>query len=340
MEPEHNNSNPPEFSKEQLTLLDRLKEKYSATGQNLDSYLEGLLYADYLDYWDYIHLDTLLSLQTPRTRFPDEQIFIIYHQITELYFKLIRSEIKQVADDALPTVSRLIQRFRRINRYLDALITSFDVMVDGMDREQFLHFRMALLPASGFQSVQFRLIEIESTNFSNLLTPDASLKAADDPEPDFASLYTHLYWREGATELASGNQTLTLRRFDAKYRNQMLRAAGNQQFRNLQFKTSQIQPPGTDSGDAENDDAETLKLLMRRYDTAVNVNWRLAHYKSAVKYLHRNPESIAATGGTNWQKYLPPRFQRRMFFPDLWNSEEKENWGRIWVEHTLKELGQ
>ena len=76
----------------------KLGEKYSTTGQELNSYLEGLLYADYLSYWDYIHLETLLSLQTPKTDFPDEKIFIVYHQITELYFKLIIHELEQLWD--------------------------------------------------------------------------------------------------------------------------------------------------------------------------------------------------------------------------------------------------
>ena len=69
--------------------LKKLEEKYEAMGQDLSSYLDGLLYSDYLTYWDYIHLDTLLSLQSPKTAIPDEKIFILYHQVTELYFKMI-----------------------------------------------------------------------------------------------------------------------------------------------------------------------------------------------------------------------------------------------------------
>ena len=45
--------------------LVKLQQKYDVMGQDLSSYLDGLLHADYLTYWDYIHLDTLLSLQTP-----------------------------------------------------------------------------------------------------------------------------------------------------------------------------------------------------------------------------------------------------------------------------------
>jgi tryptophan 2,3-dioxygenase len=55
---------------------------------------------------------------------------------------------------------------------------------------------------------------------------------------------------------------------------------------------------------------EALATELRQLDSNVNVNWPLSHYKSAVRYLHREPEEIRATGGTNWQKYLPPRFQK------------------------------
>ncbi|HSM62911.1 MAG TPA: tryptophan 2,3-dioxygenase family protein, partial [Gillisia sp.] len=73
-----------------------LEEKFKNSGQDMGSYLDGLLYDKYLTYWDYISLDTLLSLQNPKTHFPDEEIFVTYHQITELYFKLILHEQKQV----------------------------------------------------------------------------------------------------------------------------------------------------------------------------------------------------------------------------------------------------
>ena len=76
-----------------LEKLRKLESKYEASGQNLESYLDGLYEADFLNYWDYIHIDTLLSLQTKRTTLPDEEIFIIYHQVTELYFRLILVEL-------------------------------------------------------------------------------------------------------------------------------------------------------------------------------------------------------------------------------------------------------
>ena len=152
--------------------LTQLQEKYEAMGQDMVSYLDGLLHADFLTYWDYIHLDTLLSLQSPKTPFPDEEIFIMYHQITELYFKLSLHECKQIAEAENLSTDFFTARVKRINRYFEALTQSFEIMVDGMEKEQFLKFRMSLLPASGFQSGQYRMIEIYATDFINLVAKD------------------------------------------------------------------------------------------------------------------------------------------------------------------------
>ena len=81
----------------QEELINQLKAKYSAIGQDVDVYLDGLLHAKPITYWDYIQTDALLNLQTPRTNMPDEMVFIMYHQINELIFKMILWEIDQVA---------------------------------------------------------------------------------------------------------------------------------------------------------------------------------------------------------------------------------------------------
>ena len=76
----------------------------------------------------------------------------------------------------------------------------------------------------------------------------------------------------------------------------------------------------------EKENPELIHLL-QQFDYQVNVDWPLAHYKSAVKYLNRKPSDIPATGGTNWQKYLPPRFQLRIFYPEIWPTETLNTWG-------------
>src|ERR1035438_4548168 len=161
-----------ELKPELINRIELLEKKFSAMGQDIVSHLDGLLYADYLSYWDYIHLDTLLTMQNPKTNFPDENIFIMYHQITELYFKMMLHEYEQIANCTENKAAFMIARLTRINRYFENLTKSFDVMIDGMEPEQFQKFRMSLLPASGFQSVQYRMVEICSTDFINLVAKD------------------------------------------------------------------------------------------------------------------------------------------------------------------------
>ncbi|MCX7637901.1 MAG: tryptophan 2,3-dioxygenase family protein [Cyclobacteriaceae bacterium] len=300
---------------EDLTVqLKKLQEKYAAMGQDLSSYLDGLLYSDYLTYWEYIHLDTLLSLQTPRTRFKDELVFIIYHQITELYFRLILWELEQISQHIHPDEKFLNERLTRIIRYFRNLEFSFDIMTEGMEKEQFLKFRMALLPASGFQSAQYRLIEIMATDMINLISPDQQhlIRNTDDVD----EMLDHLYWRKGATELATGQKTLTLRQFEEKYMEAFRQTGKKYRLSNL-YQIYKKHYTGN----------AAIVEKLRAFDTLANVLWPLAHLKSAGKYLHKDPEDIKATGGTNWQKYLPPRFQKIIFFPDLWSAAEKEAWG-------------
>ena len=307
---------------ERIKLLD---EKFQAMGQDLSSYLDGLLYADYLTYWDYIHLDTLLSLQSPKTKIPDEEIFIMYHQITELYFKLCLHEYHQIAEKKDIDVKFFIERIGRINRYFEGLISSFDIMVDGMDPKQFLKFRMSLLPASGFQSGQYRMIEICSTTFKNLVAKDVRETFSDDVNDEqIKKMYEHIYWKAGATELASGKKTLTLVQFEEKYQKTFISLA--QKFKHTNLLAIYKSLPEADQKN------EKLILVLRQMDVNVNINWPLSHYKSAVRYLQKDPEDIAATGGTNWQKYLPPRFQKRIFYPELWNDHEIDEWGKSWVK--------
>lgn len=315
-----------ELKPELIEKLEALEKKYTAMGQDMMSYLDGLLYADFLTYWDYIHLDTLLSLQTPKTSFPDEEIFIMYHQITELYFKLSLHEFKQIAIQENCTTKFFKTRVLRINSYFENLVRSFEVMVNGMEPEQFLKFRMSLLPASGFQSGQYRMIEIYCSDFIRLVDKDVREKY-EKKRGSIREMFEHIYWKAGATELASGKKTLTLKQFEKKYSAQFIQLAEQVQEKNLWsiYRTFSKE---------EQNDTELINAL-KLLDVNVNVNWPLSHYKSAVRYLQKDPEDIKATGGTNWQKYLPPRFQRRIFYPELWSAEELENWGKSWVSREV-----
>jgi len=269
-----------------------------------------------------VQVDTLLSLQHPRTKFPDEKIFILYHQITELYFNLCLHELDQIANSSAVDVDFFIARIKRVNKYFEALTFSFDVMIEGMEQQQFLQFRMSLLPASGFQSAQYRTIEIYATDFINLVAKD---KRIEYRNRSIDEQYQHIYWKNGATEIGTGKKTLTLLQFEGKYDEMLMSLANKLSSKNIYtiFKNFSAE------------DQTKASNALRNFDVNVNINWPLCHYKSAVRYLQRNPEHIAATGGTNWQKYLPPRFQKRIFYPELWSETEIENWGKAWVETNI-----
>ncbi len=316
-----------EINPEVAKRIEELEKKYNAMGQDLLSYLDGLLYADFLTYWDYIHVDTLLSLQNPKTSFPDEHIFIMYHQITELYFKLSLHEFEQIAAKENLDAKFFIARLNRINSYFENLIRSFDIMVDGMEHQQFLKFRMSLLPASGFQSAQYRMIEISSTEFIRLVSKDH--REQFNAQSTIDEMFESIYWKAGATELATGKKTLTLKQFEEKYSASLIALAKEKKHSN--FHTLYNNLPEAERSNPKLIDA--LKTL----DVCVNINWPLSHYKSAVRYLQKDPEDIKATGGTNWQKYLPPRFQRRIFFPELWTEQEMSEWGKSWVDSIVKQ---
>jgi tryptophan 2,3-dioxygenase len=303
----------------------KLETKYKDSGQDLSSYLDGLLYQRYLTYWDYIHLDTLLSIQVPRTHFPDEEIFIMYHQITELYFKLILHEQKQIVDDKTQEIGFFTEKINRINNYYKALISSFGIMVRGMERDQFVRYRMALLPASGFQSAQYRMIEIYATPLELLVYAEErdGYSAADPIE----ELYEHIYWKNGATDKATGEKTLTLKQFEYRYTPRFIRIAREIKGNTIYHKFLNLPPEGRNN--------KALIAALQQMDINANVNWPLMHLGSAHRYLDTDKETLEATGGTNWKTYLPPYFQKVVFFPAVHDTETLENWGKQWVEHQL-----
>ena len=223
-------------------------------------------------------------------------------------------------------VNFFVERVTRVNRYFEALTKSFEIMIDGMDRQQFLQYRMALLPASGFQSAQYRMIEICSTDFINLVDKDIRPNY-ENKETSIDEMYNYIYWNKGATEVATGKKTLTLEQFEKKYSTKFKSFAKEFADKNIWKKYLSLSAE-------EQKDIKVINAL-KLLDVNVNVNWPLAHYKSAVRYLQQKDGDVPATGGTNWQKYLPPRFQKRIFYPEIWNKEEVDNWGKAWVEESL-----
>jgi tryptophan 2,3-dioxygenase len=298
-------------------LLRAIEEKYKKLGVPLDAMLEGLLWSTPITYWDYIQTDALLGLQIPRTDQPDEMVFIMYHQVNELLFKMILWEIDQVAKTDEISADKFSMHLMRISRYFDMLSNSFTVMAEGMEREQYLKFRNTLTPASGFQSAQYRKIEFASTELINLI--DARYRDTIDRNSPFKNAYDHLYWQAAGKNHSTGEKSVLIKLFDKKYMGDFIDFMEDYNECNLSKKFKQL--PEEVQKDA------TLIEAMRHYDYTVNVKWVLAHYDAAGKYLGGKEKELEATGGSSWRKYLHPKYQRRIFYPYLWSDEELKNWG-------------
>ena len=294
-------------------IIDNIESKFQSIGQDTDVQLEGMVWAKPMNYWDYIHPDALLSLQTQRTTLPDEMVFIMYHQINELLFKMILWEIDQVsACDHIEAVF-FTEKLRRISRYFDMLSTSFDIMGDGMEVDQYMKFRNTLTPASGFQSAQYRLIEFSSTELINLI--DYRYRATIDRDTSYEHAFEHLYWQAAGKDHSTGKKNTMINLFEQKYKSMFLTKMEYYNTKNLWTKFKEL-PKDVKS------DMELIKA-MRHYDYTVNVSWVMAHYHAAAKYLGE----AAATGGSDWRKYMHPKYQRRIFFPELWSEDELKHWG-------------
>ena len=298
-------------------ITDQLKEKYEAIDQDLEVHLEGLLHSKPINYWDYIQTDALLNLQVQRTVFPDEMVFIMYHQINELLFKMILGEINQVAKNDTLSVEFFTSKLMRISRYFDMLTSSFNIMKDGMDVDQYNKFRTTLTPASGFQSAQYRKIEFASTELINLI--DKRFRDSIDRNSSYENAFEHLYWQAAGKDYKTGKKTYTLSAFENRYKDEFIRFTKFYHTNNLWTKFKGLPKKAKAN--------KVLIKAMRHYDYTVNIKWVMAHYETANHYLNIGGETAEATGGSEWVKYMHPKYQKRIFFPELWTEKEIQEWG-------------
>jgi tryptophan 2,3-dioxygenase len=299
-------------------ILQKLEDKFQKINQKTETHLEGLLWSKPITYWDYIQTDALLNLQIQRTTLPDEMVFIMYHQVNELLFKMILWEIEQISKNENLKTEFFAERLMRISRYFDMLTTSFDIMGDGMEVDQYMKFRNTLTPASGFQSAQYRLIEFGSTDLINLI--DYRFRATIDRNTPYEHALEHLYWQAGGKDHETGEKSYLILEFERKYKAHFLRHMEEYNTINLWQKFKQL--PESDQKNPE------LVQAMRHYDHTVNITWVMGHLNAARKYIDSSgKEKVEATGGSDWKKYMHPKFQRRIFFPELWSEEELKNWG-------------
>ncbi|HJU38797.1 MAG TPA: tryptophan 2,3-dioxygenase [Tahibacter sp.] len=150
---------------------------------------------DRTSYGGYLALDTLLSAQSPLSRPPhhDEMLFIIQHQVSELWMKLIihelRAAIAHLARDDIDPSLKILARVKQIQRQL------FEqwAVLETLTPSEYLEFRDVLGPASGFQSHQYRTIEFllgnKNADMLAVFAHDAEKQAQLRAVLDAPSLY-------------------------------------------------------------------------------------------------------------------------------------------------------
>ncbi len=238
-------------------------------------------------YGDYLRIDELLSLQRPRSDEHDEHLFIVIHQVYELWFRQILWELDHVVErlDADDDV-RAGHGLDRVLRILKVLVSQLDVL-ETMTPLEFLSFRDRLSSASGFQSVQFRELEVL------VGTADAAMIDGVVSRP-LGDAVERLRRRIGAPTL-----------WDVL----------------LSFLSRRRDEPVPEGGDATRDmlvdvyrtDAVAAALCERFVDLDEGLQeWRYRH----LKMVQRTIGTRHGTGGSDGAAYLASTI--REAFPDLW----------------------
>jgi tryptophan 2,3-dioxygenase len=251
-----------------------------------------------LTYGRYLKVPELLSLQTGQSSPPhhDEPLFIIIHQVYELWFKLLLHEvdsaIELLAADKLPEATRLLRRVAEVQRLLVEQVKILETM------RPFLGFRYHLNPASGFQSVQFRELEFL------LGLKDRGLLARIVSEPDERA---RLERRLAGASLGDAFDALLERRGFAK---QPAVAAPDGHSQPEDWRLAALLAI---YGDPDRyADLSSLCEVLVDIDEALAL-WRAHH----VQMVERMIGAKRGTGGSDGVGYLRSTLPKRAF-PDLW----------------------
>ncbi|MDX1578619.1 MAG: tryptophan 2,3-dioxygenase family protein [Gemmatimonadota bacterium] len=257
----------------------------------------------YLTYSSYLHLDELLALQEERSGEAggepehDEMLFIVIHQVYELWFKQLLHELDfaklLLAEDDLP---RLLHTMKRILTILKVLVAQLDIL-ETMRPLDFLAFRKRLAEASGLQSFQFRELEFvlgwKRPEVFDRYPPGSEARARVERRYREPSL-----WRAFLGFLAERGYAVPAHVLE---RDPTESTAASEEVQEALLELYRTDPP-------------LVPLCERLVDLDEGIQeWRYRH----VKMVERTIGWKRGTGGTSGAPYLQ-RSLNRQVFPDLW----------------------
>jgi tryptophan 2,3-dioxygenase len=260
--------------------------------------------AEPLTYSTYLHLDSLLSLQQPRSLPPehDELLFIVVHQTYELWFKLLLHEFDKICGDFRSgRLFEAIATFKRVRTIMKVLVQQIDI-VETLTPMSFSSFRDRLDTASGFQSSQFRELE-----FLLGYKRAAMLKYQKSGKPEYERLVQRLHQPSVVDcfyDFLSGHGVTIPP--ELRGRDAALPAVANEVVADGILRLYKSQPQ-----------LEILFELMTDFDEGFQ-EWRYRH----IKLVERTIGSKQGTGGSLGVEFL----KKSLFdpiFADLWAIRHK-----------------
>jgi tryptophan 2,3-dioxygenase len=252
-----------------------------------------------LTYGSYLQLEKLLELQRPRSSPPehDEMLFIVIHQVYELWFKLLLHEFEKIKSNfSNNDLFGAIHTFKRVRTVMKTLVGQLDIL-ETMTPMSFLAFRDRLERASGFQSMQFRELEFmlglkkqEVLRHYGRETPGYE---AVERRLDERTLVDHFYdfLEQNGAEIPT----------EVRERDIRLPAAPNQRVQEELLRVYTGRP-----------ELAILFELMTDFDEGQQ-EWRYRH----VKLVERTIGNKRGTGGSLGVDFLKKTLFQPVF-PDLW----------------------
>jgi tryptophan 2,3-dioxygenase len=254
-----------------------------------------------LSYAGYLQLDTLLSAQLPLSDPPqhDEMLFIIQHQTSELWMKLVihelRAAIAHLRQDDLEPCQKIFARVKQIQKQL----TEQWSVLETLTPSDYLRFRHVLGPASGFQSVQYRMIEFllgnKNAGMIRVFAHDPVAQAELQSVLDAPSLYD-----EFLRYLARRGQPIPADVVDRDWSQPYVSNAA-------------LLPIFEEIYENTDDNWDAYHLCELFVDLEVNFQlWRFRHMKTVERIIGYKP----GTGGSSGVSFLKQALELT-FFPEL-----------------------
>jgi tryptophan 2,3-dioxygenase len=280
-----------------MASLDLMDTKYFERRLDADMHMDRV---GRLTYGEYLKLDQLLTAQQPVSLEHDELAFIIIHHVQELWLKLVAREIEAaMASIRTDHLAPAFKSLARVTRVQEQLIAAWDVL-STMTPTDYLEFRAALGPASGFQSYQYRLVEFR------LGAKDAKMILPHRHQPKIHALLTTALsepslYDEALRHLARRGHPVPNEVLDRDFSRPYV---SHPRVRDIWVAIYRQAQEHFDLYEL----AEELVDIEDRFQ-----QWRFRHMKTVERIIGHRP----GTGGSSGVGFLKCALDRS-FFPELW----------------------